>query len=366
VLKIGIETGDLLRLHRAGMARYTSCLLSALEASPFDAEITAWAPWRRLVGWPLRPSRSKLRFFGKAAPRVRPDIFHATACVFPPWKSSIEISTVHDLFAIREELNLPPEEVRRRTAYAGRADLIICPSRFTQSQVHLLLGIPASRTMVVAHAVDSNFKPAEVKQKLRLRRRHGLPSEFLLFVGRDRLNKNLDRLIKAYAQSGLELPLYIAGSQSKMARERLTTLAQQSGCEHSLRWLGAVSDAELPVLLSCASAVCLPSTFEGFGLPILEAMACGTAVVTSLGHATEEVADGRAVLVDPLSVESIAEGLREVLHVSESQKAEARSFATRRTWRDAAEETWCIYQNAAQGSPSAESAGVRKWATDSM
>jgi len=362
VLKVGIEIGDLLRLHRAGMARYAGCLLSALMSEGYDADITGWASWRRFIGWPLRPAGSKLRFFGKSAPSRRADIFHATSCVFPEWKSATEIATVHDLFGIRDELNLTPHEVRLRTAYIHRADRIICPSRFTQSQLHILLGVPASDTRVIPHAVSESFKPATAEQKLHLRRRLGLPSEFLLFVGRDRWNKNLDRLVEAYAASGLDLPLFIAGSQSKQPRERVIRTAHRFGCEHSLRWLGPVADAQLPVLLSCASALCLPSIAEGFGLPILEAMACETAVVTSCGHATEEVADGRAVLIDPLSVDSIAQGLHDVLNVNEAQRIEARAFATRRTWRDVAIETWRVYEGAAYAAPRTEDSAQRTFA----
>ena len=88
----------------------------------------------------------------------------------------------------------------------------------------------------------------------------------------------------------------------------------------------------------------MPSTFEGFGLPVLEAMACGTAVLTSAGRATEEAAGGQAVLIDPESVDSIADGLARVLQVSDAGRASARAYATRRTWTDVARETLAVYR----------------------
>lgn len=339
---IGIEIGDLLRPHRAGMACYTRSLLAALRAQSVDVE--GWAKWRRLPGWFLKPRDVRVRFFGARSPRNPPRLFHATACVFPQWKSPVEIATVHDLYAVQKALNLSREEVQRRTEYVTRADRIVCVSRFTRAQVHELLNVPESRTVAIPLAADPGFAPATEAAKSQLRKRLGLPAGFLLFVGRDRANKNLDRLAAAHAMSGLDLPLCIAGRQSKYTRERLLKAAGSRG---SRRFLGAMSDADLPVLLSCASALCMPSTFEGFGLPVIEAMACGTAVLTSAGQATEEAAGGHAVLVDPESVESIANGIRRVVTVTAAQRAAAREYASRRTWRDIAAETLQVYRDAA-------------------
>lgn len=338
---IGIEIGDLLRPHRAGMARYSRSLLSGLAAQSVDVD--GWAPWRRLPGWFLKPRDVNVRFFGAAPPPGRPRLFHATACVFPQWKSPVEIATVHDLYAVRTSLNLPPEEVRRRTAYVTRADRIVCVSHFTRAQVHELLGVPASRTVAIPLAPDPIFAPATGSARSQLRMKLRLPAEFLLFVGRDRANKNIDRLAAAYVGSRLGMPLCIAGRQSRATRTRLRNIVGGRG---SIRFLGEMSDADLPVLLSCATALCMPSTFEGFGLPVVEAMACGTAVLTSAGQATEEAAGGHAVLVDPQSVESIAEGLHRVVSVTTEAREYAREYATRRTWRDIATETLLVYRDA--------------------
>jgi glycosyltransferase involved in cell wall biosynthesis len=347
VLQIGVETGDLLRPHRAGMARYTYCLLTALARRSVPAELHAWSPWRRVLGWMTSPVRAPMHFFGNRPPRQRPDIFHATACVFPAWKSPIEVATVHDLYAVREELQLPAEEVKRRTEYIHRADRVICVSQHTRNHLHALLNIPPERTVAIPLAVEARFAPASQAKRLALQRKWRLPAEFLLFVGRARSNKNLERLIAAYALSGVTMPLCIVGAQGKQGRSQLMQLAITAGCADRLRWLGAIAEDDLPVLLSCASALCMPSTFEGFGLPIIEAMACGTPVLTSAGRATEEAAGGQAVLVDPHSVESIADGLIRALQVSDSQRAAAREYAVRRNWDDVAAETWRVYESAA-------------------
>jgi glycosyltransferase involved in cell wall biosynthesis len=342
---IGIEVGDLLRPQRSGMARYTECLIAGLQDLPHDMQIFGFAPWRRLLGSLINPADIKLRFFGKVPPKSRPDLFHATACVFPKWKSKIEIATVHDLYGI-PELNKMTEKTWRRVDYIQRADRIICVSHFTRNDLHDLLEVSPSRTIAIPLAVATNFVPASEEQKQDLRKKYRLPQEFFLFVGRDRYNKNLHRLVTAYARSGIKIPFCIAGRHDAYSRERLGRRATRYQCKGSLRWLGPVSDDELPALLSCASALCMPSTFEGFGLPVVEAMACGTAVLTSEKCATEEAAGGHAVLVNPKSIDSIAEGLVRVLKVTDQKKIAARTYATMRTWADVATETMQVYSGA--------------------
>jgi alpha-1,3-rhamnosyl/mannosyltransferase len=328
------------------MARYAECLIAALAEQGHADAIHAWAPWRRAFGWFSRP-QAPLHFFGDRPPTIRPSVFHATACVFPRWKSDVEIATVHDLLAIHEDLQLSPNEVLQRTEYIHRAERIICVSHYTRKHLHQLLDIPMDRTVAIPLAAAPSFSPAPTERKQALRQHYNLPQEFLLFVGRDRRNKNLDRLVAAYALSRLAMPLYIVGRQKKETRERLLRLTREQDCVGSIRWLGSVRDGELPILLSCASVLCMPSTFEGFGLPIIEAMACGTTVVTSAGRATEEAAGGKAILVDPESVESISDGLVRGLQMTNAQRDDARHYATRRTWIHVAKETWQVYTGAA-------------------
>ncbi len=340
--------GDLLRPQRAGMARYTHCLVEGLKAQAHPAQFYGWAPWRRLLGKLINPADIKVRFFGKTPPQVRPDLFHATACVFPDWKSPVEIATVHDLYALPAAIKKTRPEIAGRVEYIERADRIICVSQFTRNHLHEVLELSPSRTTAIPLAAAANFVPATFETMHKIRKKFRLPQEFFLFVGRDRPNKNLQRLVMAYAQGGFKIPLYIAGRHDAGSKERLTALARERHSKGSLLWLDKVSDAELPVLLSCASALCMPSTFEGFGLPVIEAMACGTPVLTSAGCATEEAAGGHATLIEPNSVDSIAAGLSSVLATSEPQRAAARSYATRRTWSDVAAETFQVYVDAAR------------------
>ena len=342
---VGVEIGDALRPRRSGMARYAQSLLDGLLQTEAAAQIQAWAPWRRVLGGIMHSPPGGMRYYGSTSPRNPPVLFHATACVFPKWKSSIEIATVHDLYGIPPR-NEWTDLIKARTDYLVRSERLICVSEFTRRHVHELLGIDANRTVAIPLAPAAHFRPATLDAQRKLRSKFKLSNEFLLFVGRDRVNKNLDGLVTAYARSGLELPLCIAGRHSRATQERLLELARKQLPRGSLRWLGEVRDEQLPTLLSCASALCMPSTFEGFGLPVIEAMACGTPVLTSARCATEEAAGGHAVLIDPRDIDSMIEGLKRVLEVTQSRRDAAARHATARTWEHIARETWREYQQA--------------------
>jgi glycosyltransferase involved in cell wall biosynthesis len=140
------------------------------------------------------------------------------------------------------------------------------------------------------------------------------PGEYLLYLGRRDPHKNLDRLLGAYARLGREAPeLWLAGPADPAATAPLRARAETLGIAERVRFLDGVPYAELPALLSGALALAFPSLCEGFGLPVLEAMACGAPVVTSKGSSLEEVAGDAALLVDPSSEGELAEALRSVV-----------------------------------------------------
>jgi len=325
------------------MACYAACLIAAMQPASAGLDVQAWAPSRRALGRLLAPLSGRVRYYGRRPPADWPALYHATTVNFPSWRSGSEVATVHDLYNAREALHLDAAQLARRTAYIRRADALLCVSEATRKHLHALLDIPRARSRVVRLAVDSRFAPAPAAAHDALRRRRSLPAEFLLYVGGERANKNLDGLVRAYAASGLDMPLYLAGRHSAATRRRLRDLARAHRPRGAVRLLGVVHDRELPVLMSAATALCLPSTFEGFGLPIVEAMACGTSVLTSRGGATEETANGFAVLVDPHSIESMAEGLRAVIAPRAAEREAARRYATARSWRDVARETLAAY-----------------------
>jgi glycosyltransferase involved in cell wall biosynthesis len=244
-----------------------------------------------------------------------------------PWRSDVPVVvTVHDLAVLRHPgtFNLWTRRYSRlavpRVARAAR--LVIAVSEFTKREVVELLGLPEEKIRVVPNGVGEPFGPEGPAAE----------GDYVLAVGTLEPRKNL-ALVQQAAQA-LAVPLKVVGARG------------WGGVEVD-GWLGRVSDDELAALYRGARCLVYPSLYEGFGIPVLEAMACGTPVVTSAGGATEEVAGGAAVLVDPSHPASIAEGIEQAGarrgELVRSGLERARAF----TWERVAAETWRVYEEAA-------------------
>jgi glycosyltransferase involved in cell wall biosynthesis len=229
--------------------------------------------------------------------------------------------------------------------YASRADAIIAVSEVTRDHVMQYLHVPPERVVTVYSGVDDAFRRPLDQDRLRqIRAEYALPEHFLLYVGAVYPPKNFTRLIRAYAQVGPErgIPLVVAGGGNRFLSGRELREPEALGIEEWVRWPGWVEQEELAGFYGLADALLLPSLFESCGLPVLEAMAVGCPVVTSNRYGTKELGQGAAVLVDPESVESMAEGIRRVLDdaglragLVEAGRARSREF----DWHRCAVET---------------------------
>lgn len=245
-----------------------------------------------------------------AAPRI--DLQHATSII--PFASSPKLPlvvTVHDLAFLHHPQFFT---ARGRGVFARalalvkrRATLVLCSSRATLDDC-VANGFGADRLRLVPLGV--RMQSATPEQVRSVRERHGLPDEYLLFVGTLEPRKNLARLLDAHRMLGAGVPpLVVAGAPGWGDDD----MAARVASANNVLFIGHVASQDLAALYAGAGALCYPSLMEGFGLPVLEAMSQGTPVVTSRGTSTEEAAGGAAVLIDPLSVESIAEGIRDAL-----------------------------------------------------
>jgi glycosyltransferase involved in cell wall biosynthesis len=326
-VKVAVDTSPLVQT-RAGTARYLQGLLGELERRD-DLEIRrisfggsgrAAALVRDAVWYPARARRAARGSEVLHCPTYR-----------GPFSSRVPlVVTVHDLALFRH-----PEAFNRWSRLYGpvaiprvlrAARRVIAVSDFTRRELGDVLDVPDERIRVIPNAVDDTFTadgPAA-------------SGDYVLAVGTLEPRKNLPRLIEAAGRVGVEL---------RVVGERGWGGVEAGG--DGVRWLGRVPDEELARLYRGARCVAYPSVYEGFGIPVLEAMACGAAVVTSRGGATEEVADGAAVLVDPLDPAGIAEGIERAA----AERAElgrrgierARAFS----WREVAEATVAVYREAA-------------------
>jgi glycosyltransferase involved in cell wall biosynthesis len=248
-----------------------------------------------------------------------------------------QVVTIHDLIPIdaphfvRHRFRLAFQAIVPRVVRDAKA--VIAVSEHTAGRLEALLDCPRDKIHVVPHGADPP--------------RHwtcpGDHADFVLSLGSLAPRKNLPRLLEAwkdvYRPGGPEL--WIAGRQD-LAHARVLHSPHGPG----VRWLGSVPQDEKPHLLGCALALAYPSLYEGFGLPVLEAMTYGTPVLTSNVTALPEVVRGAGVMVDPHDVQAIANGLRDVMAPDAARRfgAEGRRLAARRSWQDAARETVAAFE----------------------
>ena len=319
MIRAGVDVSPLAQT-RAGTARHVNGLLGAL-AGREGIEVTPLAFGG--VGRAASVARDTWWYYAglpRAARRL--DVLHCTT-FRGPLRAPVPFTvTLHDLALVRH-----PELFPRWHRLSGRAGLgrvaraaarVLAVSEFTKREAVELLGLDEERVSVVGNAVEPVFSPDGPAAE----------GDYVLAVGTLEPRKNLHRVAEAAARVGVELRVVGAPGW---------------GAVESPGWIGAVSDEELATLYRGARAFAYPSLYEGFGIPVLEAMACGAPVVTSRGGATEEVAGGAAVLVDPLDVEAIAAGLGEAARRRDELRAHGLKRARMYSWRavgDAVERVW--------------------------
>ena len=267
------------------------------------------------------------------------DLVHCTT-IIPFATSKKMVATVHDLAFLHhpEFFTRRGNDVFRRSLkiLKKRADVLLCSSQATVDDC-LNEGFAPDRVRHVALGVRST--PATQNDIDLVRKKYSLPAEYLLFVGTLEPRKNLARLVSALRDRSDLPPLVIAGADGWGDIDVSHTA--------NVQFIGYVDDLHLGAVYAGASVLCYPSLWEGFGLPILEAMAQGTPVVTSIGTSTQEVAGGAAVLVDPLSEESMRNGIDEALRNADVLKQRGSERAAQATWDKTALATASIYDELA-------------------
>lgn len=272
------------------------------------------------------------------------DVVHSTAGI-PAATRLANVVTLHDVAFLRRPDRLTRHGARVLTRAVDRArsaSMVACPSDTVRDDL-IGHGFDPDRVAVVPWGVDPILVDDDDRQ--RVRQRFDLPERFVLAVATLEPRKNLRRLIEAMATRDEPLPLVVAGAAGWGG-----VLAELSSVTRrcDVRFLGHVERVDLLPLLALAEVLAYPSEEEGFGLPVLEAMAVGTAVVTSAGTATQDVAGDAAVLVDPFDVASIAAGIDDAARMRTQLEVAGRHRAEAFTWSATATAMIDVYRRAAR------------------
>jgi glycosyltransferase involved in cell wall biosynthesis len=311
---------------RAGTARYLHSLLPRVERAVRVERLQGFAAGRAGTLW------LDLAWYPHVLPRAArgADVLHCPTYRGPVRSRVPVVVTVHDLAVFRLPEAFPPWTRTYSRVVVPRvvrnARIVAAVSEFTADELERLLGVPRERIRVVPNAVDETFSADGPRAG----------GDYVLAVGTLEPRKNLARSIAAAERLGVELR--VAGARGWGGVE-----ARGSG----VTWVDFAGDDELARLYRGAMCLVYPSLYEGFGIPVLEAMACGTPVVTARGGATEEIAGGAAVLVDAEDVGSIAAGIEESIARRDELRAAGLRRARDYSWDESARLLVAAYEEAA-------------------
>jgi glycosyltransferase involved in cell wall biosynthesis len=320
--------------------------LVGLEAVPTRTVRAGYKPWRMAV---LLGQWGRIGF-NRLVPGVT--LFHATEHLLMPLRGVPTVLTVHDLIF----RHLPQHHKRLNywylnlamPLYVRRADAIIAVSECTRRDLIAAYSVPPGKVTVVYEAAAPHFAPASADEVVRVRARYGLPERFLLTVGTIEPRKNLSRLLAAFeivAQRGLVDAWVVVGRPGWLYDDFFARL-EASPVRDRVILPGFVPDEDLPAVNAAAMAAVLPSLYEGFGLPVLEAMACGTPAVCSNASCLPEFGGAAARYFDPKDAEAMAAALVEML-ADEALRHEMRRRGLQQaalfSWQRAARETRALY-----------------------
>lgn len=354
--------------HFPGIARATLGLLAGLHQIEHEHQIVvlahADAPSATLALWAdprltRIPTHAAPLGLGQQwqlpllARALRPDLWHAPYYIRPFAGVPRPVVTVFDVIGRVLPEALPGWRARLffelalRLALRGAAQ-IITSSEATRVDLVRLYHVPPQRISVVPLAAGTQFQPRSGAEVAALHARYGLPPRYLLYLGSNKPHKNLVTLVQAFARLDTDASLVIAGRwDARYPQSR--QIAQQLGLAERVRFIHDIADVDLPALLTGALAFVFPSRYEGFGLPPLEALACGAPVIAAHTSALPEVLGTAGLLVTP-EVAPLAEAMQTVLDdagLRDRLRVQGLAQAQRFSWTSTAHATLAVYEQAA-------------------
>ncbi len=351
----------------AGINWYIYNLLQHLPEMASDIEYTVFTSERRYTAAPgihlqvsqLPTGRPPVRILWEqalqpgAVRRAKLDLLHGPAFVGPLFSACPLVVTVHDLsflFFPQSFRTLNRSYLRLFTWLSvRRAQRVLAVSESTKRDLVQHYGLSPDKVDVVYNGVDSAFRPLPADQVAAFRRQAGLPERFMLFVGTLEPRKNVVRLIEAYARLPKERPPLVLVGGKGWLYEQIFAQVEALNLSGQVHFAGYVLAGDLPLWYNAADLFVYPSLYEGFGLPPLEAMACGTAVITSTASSLPEVVGKAGLAVDPTDTEALATAMGQMLiakDLREQMQAEGLAQAQKFSWAKTAQSTVGSYRRA--------------------
>lgn len=311
-----------------------------------------YKPWRLAI---LSGQITSMRF-----ERLLPkgiELFHSTEHLLLPTRRIPAVLTVHDLI-----FKLFPEYHKRLNysflnfampIFARRAEHIIAVSQSTKDDLITHYRIPEDKITVIYEAAAPHFEPPSEEQLKHVQQKYSLPNQYVVTVGTIEPRKNLARLVEAVARLRIDWPdlyLVVVGSDGWLTDYFYDALAKNDAYSFVVR-PGYIPDEDLPALIAGAQVSVTPSLYEGFGLPVLEAMAVGVPVACSNVSSLPEIAGDAAVFFDPYSVDAIMAAIQQIMQyddLSREMIQRGMSRASEFSWERAAQETWAVYKKVLQ------------------
>lgn len=344
-MKVAIDVSPLKSAHQfRGIGVYTKRLVEALKKHPAaDLEVV-------LVEEGNIPKNCDLIHYPYY------DLFWST---LPLARKKKTVVTIHDTIPLIFPKHYPPG-VKGRLRFQKQklalktASAVICDSKNSKKDIVKYLDFPDDKIYVVYLAPGEEFKPITDHRSLTaIRRKYRFPKQFVLYVGDVNYNKNVLGLVKACKK--IKVPLVIVGKQAAqksfdhkhIENQPLKTLIDEYGKDPDIIRLGFVPDEDLVVIYNLATVYCQPSFYEGFGLPVLESMVCGTPVVASKKSSLPEIVGRAAVLIDPYDIIDIANGLTVAIEdrdLREDLIQKGLKQAKKFSWKKTADGTYKVYQ----------------------
>jgi len=366
-VKTGLQVvidGSGLERPRAGIGVYTTQILHAMHVERPDARFIVFGPPGGFVHVPDSTYRllPQTRLIGRhlqwpaAVRRLRPDVYFGPAGALPLGRVGCpSVITVHDLAIYRHPGWFPGRQPLSTRLVVPRsvlrADVVIAVSENTARDVVDIFGIDRRRIEVISHGVSSKFRPLGAEERAEARARIGLPERFILFVGTIEPRKNLETLLDAWAMMRDRPDLVVVGSWGwnfEAIRDKMARLGPQ------LHHLDSIDPEELPAIYNLARLLAHPAWYEGFGLPPLEAMACGTPVLVSDRSSLPEVVGDAALIVPPDQPDAWRKALERVIgdtQLAADLRHRGILRAAEFSWDRAARLTWRAIDRAASQAP---------------